>query len=169
MSNIFRNIFRSKDSDIPHSPTFPLEDIPRNILAFRTISKLLSQIQQEHLFQDTHPKELLPVERLELKLSNAFSTLAVIEHEVVAVVTKRTEEVLEVTACPQTLTNQDPATSSGIFAPFWHLLFAQNYRRSSSQLAILSTGEPTISDAMTLASMDSIDGEALILEAECHR
>jgi hypothetical protein len=130
MGNILRKvsqIFQSKNSDSPHShgqqdipnnnnpsrdsiplPTSPLKDIPRNILAFRTITKLLSEIRQEREFQVSYSEaKLLPRDCLELKLSNAFSTIAVIEHDV-AVVTKCTRKMLKVIACTQISINEDP-------------------------------------------------------------
>jgi len=190
MANIFRKasqIFRINNSDSPHSqaqhtqdisnsndpphntplsislPTSPSKDIPRNILAFHTITKLLSQIQQERVFQVSQPEpKLQRQERLELKISNAFSTLAVIEHEVVAVVTKRTPEVLNIIACTQTSISEDP-----FIAPS-HLLVTQNYHRSGAQPAIHPTREPTIADARILAGIDLVDDETLKHQVDEH-
>ena len=65
---------------IPHNS--PVGDIPTNILAFHTITKLLSQIQQERPFTVLRAKPL-DNQCQELKITNAFTTVAVIEHEVV--------------------------------------------------------------------------------------
>jgi|SRR5271169_2238922 len=166
------------NNDPSHNPSIlfpisPFQDIPRNILAFRTITKLLSQIQQERAFQVSHSEATrrLPEERLELKLSNAFSTVAVIEHEVVAVVTKRTSETLNVIACTQTSgsINETPITPSlpsGLVSQVWHILVTQNYRRNDPQPAILPTGEPTLSDARILAGVDLVDDETLKLQVD---
>jgi hypothetical protein len=189
MADILRKasqILRRKNSDSPHShvqaqhtqdipnnnnpsrdtpPTVPLltspsQEIPRNILAFRTITKLLSQIQQEREFQVLYTEPTLSSkDRLELRLSNAFSTVAVIEHEVIAVVTKPTRESLQVTACTQTSINQGPLITplpSGALSQAWHLLVNQNYRR----------GEPTISEARILAGIDFLDDEMLNLHVD---
>ncbi len=191
-------LFQSKNSDSPHRrvqaqhtqvipnnnnpsrdtspsipPTCPPEDIPRNILAFRTITKLLSQIQQEQAFQVSRSEARLsePHERLELRLSNAFATIAVVEHEIVAVVTKRTRESLKVIACPQTPINDGPPITplpSAFLSQIWHLLVTQNYRRSDLQPAILSTGEPTIDDVRIVTGIDLDDDEKLKLHVDEH-
>jgi hypothetical protein len=199
MADILRKasqILRRKNSDSPHShvqaqhtqdipnnnnpsrdtpPTVPLltspsQEIPRNILAFRTITKLLSQIQQEREFQVLYTEPTLPSkDRLELRLSNAFSTVAVIEHEVIAVVTKPTHESLQVTACTQTSINQGPLITplpSGALSQAWHLLVNQNYRRGGAKTGIHPTGEPTISEARILAGIDFLDDEMLNLHVD---
>ncbi|KAF8953369.1 hypothetical protein BDZ97DRAFT_1929731 [Flammula alnicola] len=158
-----------------HSPSIPLptspsQDIPENILAFCTITRLLSQIQQEWAFQVLLSEvKLLPDEHLELKLSNTFSTVAVIEHEVVAVVTKHTHEMLKVIACTQTSINEEPLVTplpSGLMSQVWQLLVTQNYQKNGPQLTILPTGEPTISNANILAGIDLDDDEKLKLEVD---
>ncbi|KAF8804889.1 hypothetical protein BYT27DRAFT_7213579 [Phlegmacium glaucopus] len=152
-------------------PTSPLKDIPRNILAFRTITKLLSQIQQERAFEVYTPAILSPEDRLELKLSNAFSTLAVIEHEVVAIVTKRTAVTLKIVASTQTSTNEEPLvipSPSGFVSQVWHLLVTQNYRRGDPQPPTLPIGEPIICDAGILAGTDLVDDETLKLQVNAY-
>ena len=178
MSNLLHRVSQNfNKSDSPPEPSRdttagiarnpPLNGIPRNILAFRTITKLLSLIQQERVFEVSYSRGiLLPEDRLELKLTNAFSTLAVIEHEVVAVVTKHTRELLQVIACTQTSINQGPLTTplpSGPMSQVWHLLFTQNYRRSDAETAIHSTAEATISEAKILAGIDFDDDRTLKL------
>jgi len=158
----------SRDTPPSLPPTCPSEHIPRNILAFRTITKLLSQIQQEKAFQVSRLEAKLPQphQRLELRLSNAFSTVAVIEHEVVAVVTKRAEESLQVIACTQTSINQGLLTTPLPPRPLsqvWHLLFTQNDHRSDAETAIHSTAEATISEAKILAGIDFDDDRTLKL------
>lgn len=65
--------------------------IPDNILAFRTITSILSQIQQEMPFTVSNPKQgmLSREERYQLRLLNAFSIMAVIDHQIVAAILKR--------------------------------------------------------------------------------
>jgi hypothetical protein len=180
-SEIFTN--RGKNSDEPHSgvqaqhtqdilnnnppgdtppsiprTTDPLKHIPRNILAFRTITTLLEQIQQERKFQVLPSKKHPQPDRQELKISNAFSTIAVIDHEVVAIVTKRTSEVLAITACTQPPANESPVitpSQPGLTSQIWHLLVTQNYRRNDE--GNLPVGEPTIDDAMSLANLELAD------------
>ncbi len=163
----------SRDTPPSRPPTCPSERIPRNILAFRTITKLLSQIQQEKAFQVSRLEAKLPQhpERLELRLSNAFATIAVIEHEIVAVVTKRTPESLKVFACPQTPINDGPPITqlpSRLLSQIWHLLITQNYRRSDLQPAILSTREPTIDDVRIVTDIDLDDDKKLKLYVDEH-
>jgi hypothetical protein len=146
----------------------PSKDILTNILAFRTITKLLSQIQQKQAFRVSSPEKLsTPEEHLELRLSNAFSTIAVIEHEVIAVITKHTEDALKVicttqthTQTPtQTHTHEEPAVTllqQMVRSICWRLMVTQNPRWSDPS-ALSPTAEPTISDAGTLAGIDLDD------------
>ena len=62
------------------------DSIPRNILAFRTITRLLSIIQQDRGIQVSEPELIQGHQRRQLKIMNAFSTVAVMDQEIVAVV-----------------------------------------------------------------------------------
>lgn len=69
-----------------------LDSVPENILAFRTIVALLSQIPQKH-----QPPQLAPViHRREieqqLKISDAFARVLVMHPGVIALATKRTPD-----------------------------------------------------------------------------
>ena len=119
VSNLFRNdsplsdILQNSDPspDIPPGvplPTSPPKDIPRNILAFHTITKLLSHIQQEQPFQVSWDKPP-PADKEELSLSTAFATITVIDHEIVAVVTKHDHDKVEVVLSLQ-IPIKDPST-----------------------------------------------------------
>lgn len=156
---------RDISATIPRNPPPPLDSIPRNILAFRTITQLLSYIQQDQAFRITEPPlEALKDQRLELKLTSAFSTVAVIEHEVVAVVTKRLPTSLQVVACvqpsdvePLPITPSEPP--SNYRDEIWKLLFTQNPRpKSKTVLAMTPTdSEPIITDARILAELELDD------------
>lgn len=143
------------------------EDIPRKILAFRTITTLLSRIQQEQAFRISESEETFSEQdNLELKLSSAFSTIAVIDHEIIAVVIERTRELLKVTACAQTSVNESSLTTtspSGHISKAFRFIFAQNYRRDDTQSA---SSEPTIIDAMDNIDKDWHDDEKLGLWLE---
>ena len=137
------------------------KEIPKSILAFRTITTLLEQLQQERKFQVIPSKRQPQPDRLELKISNAFSTIAVMDNEVVAIVMKHTSEVLEITACTQapaigvpTITPPQP----GLRSQIWHLLITHNYRRDNNE-ENLPVGKPIISDAGTLAALELPDNE----------
>ena len=142
----------------PSTPPVPLPpsstEIPKNILAFRTITLLLSKIQQERAFQYSQPT-LTPPERKELKLSNAFSTIAVIHDEIVAVVSKRTpDRTIEVIASAQSSEpiNVDPLITpspTGLVSQVWNFLVTQNYRWGGlvTRPFIAPPREPTFSNA----------------------
>ena len=137
-------------------PTSPPKDIPRNILAFRTITKLLSHIQQEQAFQVSWENPP-PAVNDELRLSTAFATIAVIDHEIVAVVTKHTYEKIELVLTPQTPIT-DPSTDP---LPWFKRGFAgffvtRNPRQKDPPLTIL-TDEPTISCADVAGILPGID------------
>ena len=91
-----------------HPPNPPLsypikpsrDPVPKNkILAFRSITKMLSLAQSNRLQQipaESNPR-LSESEQLELSICSAFATVAVVEHEVVAVITnRRGKETLKV-------------------------------------------------------------------------
>jgi hypothetical protein len=146
MKSISR-IFRKDKASKAKLEYTPLENIPRNILAFRTITRLLSYIQQEREFEvfPTPSMDLDEAQRLELKVSNAFSTLAVIQHEVVSVVSSRAEKSLLIVA---SVYKDSPSA--------WQLLVTQNNRRDGVQ-AVIPDSEPgnlTICDVKTLAGID---------------
>lgn len=157
-------------ASIPRNP--PLDYVPKNILAFRTITHLLSYIQQNRAFRVTTPS--VPAhdnQRLELKLTNAFSTVAVIEHEVVGVVTRRISKTLEVVACVQPSDVENPPTTlskppSKHKSEFWDLIFTHNPRRDEQPVpATISTGS-IITDASILADIKLDDDEATKRYAE---
>jgi len=85
---------RDTTTSIAQDPPL-LDDIPANILAFRTITKLLSLIQQERAIKASEKRFEDARQRRELQIINALATLAVIEHEVVAVVNNLDSSVLD--------------------------------------------------------------------------
>ena len=180
---------RTQDSDLPENtnpsfdnppiylPTSPSTEIPRNILAFRTITTLLSKIQQEHAFQ-VKPRPILSSQkRQELEISNAFSTLAVFDSDIVAVVTKRTPYGLDIVASTTQISiNEDPLITqsespTGVVSQVWRLI-SRNYRWSdwgNKPLVIAPPVEPSISDAAYaefLTGMDLADDEKLKLHVD---
>ena len=137
------------------------KEIPKSILAFRTITTLLEQIQQERKFQVIPSKRQPQPDCLELKISNAFSTIAIMDNEVIAIVTKRTSEVLKITACTQAPAIEVPAITPpqpGLTSQIWHLLVTHNYRWDNNE-ENLPVGKPIIGDARTLAALELPDNE----------
>lgn len=118
----------------PSSSISQVNFIPRNILAFRLITKTLARIASTHPFtaidnlSDTNTG-WQSSERHEVKVSDAFAHLAVAEHDIVAISTNyrtyfrsleakdpKTDSTLGVMACstPDNVENLDTTTSSGI-------------------------------------------------------
>jgi hypothetical protein len=89
--------FSAMKSDSAPSDSAPSDNAPSDVqatpanqkkfLAFRTITKLLSLTQQQQAFEVLSEKPTA-AEQEELALSTAFATIAVLDHEVVAVVTQ---------------------------------------------------------------------------------
>ena len=175
--------FNKSDSPPEPSPAGiarnpPLNGIPKNILAFHTITKLLSLIQQERAFRALQPRSE-DNRRLELKLINALATVAVIEHGVVAVVNNinsgtldcdsdkldRDSNKLDLIVCVEPsndenlciLPSEPPAPN------LWRVLLSKNYRFSDPKPN--STGQPTIqptiSSAEALADLGLVGNEAI--------
>ena len=162
MQDIPKNSNPSPDTPpgIPLS-TSPPKDIPRNILAFRTITKLISHIQQEKAFQVSWNNS--SADKEELALSTAFATIAVIDHEIIAVVTRHTCKEIKVL-----LTSQTPNKAPSIDRSSWlkrgfDFIVAKNPRQKDPP-TIFPTDEPTIScvdDAGILPGTDLDNDEML--------
>ena len=142
-------------------PTSPPDGVPRNILAFCTITKLLSLIQQEQAFQVNWENSLANDQ--ELALSTAFATIAVIDHEIVAVLTKITYEEIEVVCAAQTSIGdtsieatpiEDRSIKSALMRSFAFIV-AKNTRKDEPPIP--QTGGPTISCVDDAGSMPGID------------
>ena len=149
------------------------DDIPRNILAFRTITTLLSQIQREQPFQipKSDTVQLNREELRELRITNAFSTIAVIDNETVAIVINRESETLEVVASIQSPNGNldiEPSDSlSEAFDQKFQSLGITNSPRSNALWSTtLPSGEPVITDGKVLAGLDLVDDEAIKLYVE---
>ena len=110
-------------------------DIPRNILAFRTITTMLGLIQQERPFKISDLK--IPAEHdRELKITSALANVAVAQHEIVAVATVHSAEELEVIACTQSSSDKPSPSQSAIVRqpPRWRFLFTKNPRRDEAYI-----------------------------------
>ena len=132
-------------------------DIPRNILAFRLITKTLAQIPQTEPFasidnlrdngKDSASKsEWKDEDRQEVKISDAFAHLAIAEHDVVAIATNRNsshrsleeDPTLGIIACttPSPPSNSEGlmnathnTTSLNFFKKAWNIIFAKNAQK----------------------------------------
>jgi hypothetical protein len=149
---------------IPH-PTHPTstmsipEDMPENILVFRTITALLANIPRTTPFRATDnlqdPQWQSRPTHQELKISDAFAQLAVSQHDVVAVSTVRGGPVLDLFTCTDRGTTQAQAEvakvpSSGLLDQIskiakksWQFCITRNDRLADP--ATFSSGKyPTI-------------------------
>lgn len=91
--------------------SLPVQVIPRYILAFRTISLLLSQLQNRAT--PTYvPRSLSQEEEKEVKIGDAFAHLAVTKHDIVAIATQRSRTMIEVTAVSEGTSEGGEETSN---------------------------------------------------------
>jgi hypothetical protein len=98
---------RHNDDDVEHqhipSDTIPSNipsSIPRNILAFRTITMMLAKLQPKQSFiTEGDAYEVSAGARREVRIFNALAHLATIDNDVVALTTKYTSDGITVLAC----------------------------------------------------------------------
>jgi hypothetical protein len=130
------------------------KNVKENILAFRTITTILSKIQQSVISED-HTKSKVQKELQELLVLNALATVIVMNREVVAVVASRRPEDGEfgVLACQQLDDNEASSTPSGRF----RFLVNKNPRKDT----VVSNTFPVLSDPKNpKISLDESDLEA---------
>jgi hypothetical protein len=139
----------------------------RKILAFRTITSILSMIQQERPFKVSNelPTNLNPQDRQELKISNAVCNLAIVDNDITAVVTKRCDESLAVIACTHLPRHESSFISSQpplkiAMARLWELLITKNFRRDDPKSPTWEK-DPTIIDAKMPPGLESDDDDAI--------
>jgi hypothetical protein len=100
-------------SDIPSNiPSDDQSSIPKNILAFRTITAMLAQLQPKQTsgrdirdalldMEDSNPGKARHARR-EVRMSDALAHLAIIDHDVVALATEYSGDKMTVVACANT-------------------------------------------------------------------
>ena len=114
----------------------------KKLAAFHTITTMLASIQQEcpfHVSTEDQSKEDL----WELKIYNAICTLAIIEHEIVALVAKLEAQELQVILCTK-LSDDDYLLSSTQspqptthFPQIWDIIATRNLHREDHKKANL--------------------------------
>jgi hypothetical protein len=131
------NTHNTPNDNTPNSPY----ELPKNILAFRTITTLLAKIQQENPPTYFNALDGLAEDgdKETLRLSAAFANLAVTKDAIVAVATNLSGTNLQVVAC----TNSEDANDSEQLnhppssrARIWKLLFTPNPRKDDPPLDI---------------------------------
>ena len=148
--------------DAPHS-----SDDPMNILAFRTITMLIANIQQEKpliFFNNEAPTD---GDSDVLQLANAFANLAITNHGTIALTTRICKDELQVIACTthddnnQLMHQSPPSKVSNI----WNMLFSPNPRRDG---LTSDKAYPTIVDTTVPSGVDPSDNVTLLryIEAE---
>ena len=132
--------------------------IPELILAFRTITTMLSYIQRQTPSSEAKPRPTDTDQRHELKILNALATLLVRENEVVAVVAKPASHVgsIEVIASPHSIRPSVALTTSqpGLGDYFWQFLTTPNPRHDGPRLH--DSLHPTTDGAAIVHSKDAL-------------
>src|SRR5277367_1110328 len=139
-------------------------DIPRNILAFHTITTMLARIQQERPFKiSLNNSKISGAQQRELKISNAFAYLAVTNYDVVAVATVQSPDELNVVACSHSDSNDEspPSPSQSGLSRCLNFFFAKNPRDDESNDC------PVVVDAKALPekALAGLDGDKAKLRA----
>src|SRR5277367_2334924 len=136
-------------------------DIPRNILAFRTITTMLARIQQERPFKfSLNNSKISGAQQRELKISNAFANLAVTDYDVVAVATVQSPDELNIVACSSDSSDESPPSPSPSgLSRCLNFFFAKNPRNDESDDC------PVVVDAKPFAEKAGLDSDEAKLRA----
>lgn len=152
----------SSGSEPPSDGDILSDGIPDKILAFRTITKLLSRIQQDREIKVVKTT-LDPAQVVELRISDAFATVGVTEHEVVAVATNQRmhsymlEAIVAVQPSdsnPSSPLTHASSTSPSSECPIWTFVF--NTRWSNEEPDASRVAQPIIYRVANLAAVDPI-------------
>jgi hypothetical protein len=142
----------------PASTVSMPDNIPENILVFRTITMLLAQLPRTVPIVPTdnfqEPAWQTKQMRQELKISDAFAQLAVSQHDVVAVSAVRGRGLDLVTSTDQDATETQAESTSvlGQIAKAWRFVVTRNDRPDDSAT---SSGEhPTIIPSQEPLNLD---------------
>ena len=142
-------------------------EIPRNILAFRTITTLLRFIQQDKRLKliDPQPLPQTPNDsdyyrQLELSILNALATVAITQHEIVAITSKRTDlSKLELIA--STTQSEDLPLSRILDKRSWMDFLLTRNSDFSTQTTKVPIGYPVLSEASKPADFKGESDEEL--------
>lgn len=133
------------------------------VLTFRTITTLLHLIQQqqEQPLEVTDMKPQTAHDRLHLSILNAIATLAVTQHEVVAVTAKYTDHGLELVASANGSEAEEPRSSNHALKVLQDLLITWNPAYSNSSTSI-SDEYPTLAKPSKPANLKDETDAALL-------
>lgn len=163
-------------SDIPSNIPCPdPSSIPRNILAFRTITTMLAKLQPnqpEFSPSTSGVSDVSSDVRRGVRISDALAHLAIVDHEVVAVTTQYTSEGMNVVACAsisEDPTEKPPQTdSNGLLEHIIGLIFVKNPRKDDPPVdpvvtypIIISPTQPEDMGSQTLHDyIHNLDGSS---------
>lgn len=140
IKGVRRAISRLFQNNGPPQPPIPKTPIPQEILAFRTITKLLSLVQQERAIEaiETIPQD--DQRERELQIINALATVAVTNHQVVAVANNLDSSLLDPNAPTLSLlavvkpSNDENQCITPSKKSSWRVMLTQNYFGSDPPL-----------------------------------
>jgi hypothetical protein len=161
--------------DIPSNiPSHDPSSIPRNILAFRTITMMLAILKPKQTyspdsdaFGDTQ-HQVTAEARQQVRISDALAHLAIIRHEVVALATEYSPDGMTVVACPSTPDNppERQPKPEGYMDQVLGFLFTKNPRKDDPPAdpvvtypKIISAKQPDDMGSQTLREyIEKLDG-----------
>ena len=135
-SRVFSTFSDSKSGVSPNNTpvaenaSIPPGGIPKNVLAFRTITTLLAKIQQEKpvLYTNLDQLDLSSDKANELRISTVFANVANTDVDVIAIATTLSMNKVKVIAC----TNRDNSdelvdrSPPSMISDIWRILFSSN-------------------------------------------
>jgi len=144
-TDAYDRLSKSQSNDTPAGQSHPPSGAPAqvasskpnesdNLIAFRTITSLLSKIQQESQIsdKDIQMDEIGLQKHMELKLLNALTTVLVMDHEVMVVVANHSYlKTVDILACIQSDApiQQVRTEMPRSLGQLWELLVSWNPRR----------------------------------------
>lgn len=161
-------------SDIPSNiPSHDPLSVPRNILAFRTITMMLANLQPKQTLAGSSPsRDVLSAEaRREVRISDAFAHLAIVNNEVVALTTAYSSDSMTVVACasiPEDPLEKQPEPKPERYVKqCYKFLFTKNPSRDDPPTdavtypTIISTTQPEDMGSQTLLDyIRELDGSS---------
>ena len=115
-------------SDMPNNSSDDTDGLYRKILAFRQTMAMLAKVPQMTLIKQMDIKKLEGNEQEELRISNSLCTVAIADHNIIAVATK-TRPGVSIFTCNHPTDETDFPLQVSISQP-WDFLFTKNYCRS---------------------------------------
>ena len=114
--------------DMPNNSSDDTDGLYRKILAFRQTVAMLAKVLQTTLVKQTDMKKPGGNEWEELRISNSFCAVAIVDHDIIAVATK-THPGVSIFTCNHPTNETDVPPWVSISQP-WDFLFTKNYCRS---------------------------------------